>query len=348
MTLAKLLLNWYDANRRDLPWRKDKNPYHIWVSEVMLQQTRVEAVRPYYERWLERFPTMRDLAEASEEEVLQYWQGLGYYSRARALQQGVREVISAYGGEIPADPEAIRTLSGIGDYTAGAILSIAYNQHEPAVDGNVLRVFSRLFCVSYDITQLYTKRLITTLALQELPVERPGDFNQAVMDLGAAICTPRKPRCGACPLSNCCAAFQEGRQLELPVRKKAAQPELVELAAAVMEQNGQYLLRKRPSRGILANMWEFPALEVVDSQGEPQQLTEFLQQLGQTGLVDKEPVIRLLHTFSHRKWQVTFYRVTAVAISSPPKESRAAWIASSEWSKLSFAGPHRKVAALLE
>ena len=347
MNIASRLLAWYDQNKRDLPWRRDTDPYRVWVSEVMLQQTRVEAVKPYFERWLERFPDVYSLAEAPEDEVLRCWQGLGYYSRARNLQQGVREVVAEYGGQIPADLQAIRTLAGVGEYTAGAILSIAYKQRQPAVDGNVLRVFSRLFCITGDIRRPATKRLITDYVENELPSDRPGDFNQAVMDLGSAICTPKQPRCDQCPLSGWCLAYKQGRQLELPERKKDAAPVVVLLAAAVVASDDGFLLRRRPAKGLLANMWEFPAVELSEQQEPREQLQQMMTELGQPVTAGEQPILQLVHTFSHRQWHVAFYRCADLPPHAAQTVSGAVWMPLAKWHEISFAGPHRKMAAIL-
>lgn len=209
----KRLLSWFDANKRDLPWRESKprNPYHVWVSEIMLQQTRTEAVKPYYESWMARFPTIKDLADADEQDVLHQWQGLGYYSRARNLHKAAREMEEKYGSEMPDTADEVRALPGIGDYTAGAILSIAFGKKEPAVDGNVLRVYARLYGIEDDVLKTAGRKKIRTLCEETIP-ERAGDFNEALMDLGANVCIPKRPRCSMCPLSSYCLALKEGRE----------------------------------------------------------------------------------------------------------------------------------------
>lgn len=347
MNIATQLLEWYDANKRDLPWRRDRDPYRIWVSEIMLQQTRVETVKPYFERWLERFPDVQALAQANEEEVLRCWQGLGYYSRARNLHQGVKEVVAGYGGQIPDTAEEIGKLTGVGEYTAGAILSIAYNRRQPAVDGNVLRVFSRLFAVTGDIGRTGTKKEIRKLVEQELPEDRPGDFNQAVMDLGAAICVPKQPRCDQCPLVTHCLAYRQGCQHSLPVRKKNAPPAPVLLAAAVIAVEGKFLLRRRPPKGLLANMWEFPALEVDDYEAGGMKLEALAAEMGLTVKAGRDPLLQLVHTFSHRQWYIAFYRCPVLEKTSFPEAEGVLWRSPTDWSDLPFAGPHRKAAAWL-
>lgn len=343
MRIADILLTWYEGCKRDLPWRKDKDPYKIWVSEVMLQQTRVEVVKSYFERWIERFPTLESLAAAQEEEVIQYWQGLGYYSRARNLLQGVREVSASYGGQVPKTKEEVAGLAGVGDYTAGAILSIAYNKKEPAIDGNVLRVFSRLYCVDGDISTSLVKRQIRELVKREIAVDYPGDFNQALMDLGATICIPKVPRCPICPLQKYCLAKERGLQQQLPVKKKKMPPLPVRLVAGVLQQGEFFLLRRRPAKGLLAGMWEFPAIEVQACEDDIAGFQKaFFHETGQEielGIL----LFQCTHTFSHRKWDISFYHCT----SNPgtiPTGSHICWVNKRDWKNISFGGPHRKMA----
>lgn len=263
---AAELLPWYRRSKRDLPWRKNRNPYYIWISEVMLQQTRVETVIPYFHNFIDKFPTLEALAGAPEEEVLKAWEGLGYYSRARNLQAGAREVIDRFGGKVPDSKEEISTLKGVGPYTAGAILSIAYNRPEPAVDGNVMRVLSRYFLMEEDIAKASTRVKLEKLALELIPEGAAGDFNQALMEFGATVCTPRSPHCLTCPVMEGCRARLEGREAELPLKTKAKPPRLEPRAVAVIEgtgpREGMLLIRRRPQQGLLAGMWELPHVEV--------------------------------------------------------------------------------------
>jgi A/G-specific adenine glycosylase len=344
--LAELLLNWYDGAKRDLPWRKDKDPYKIWVSEIMLQQTRVETVRPYYERWLERFPSLGDLATASDDEVLGCWQGLGYYSRARRLLQGVREIQADYGGQVPDSKAGIMAVAGIGEYTAGAILSIAYDQPEPAVDGNVLRIFSRLQCLEDDIATSAAKRRVVELVVQAMPARRCGDFNQALMDLGATVCLPKTPRCQSCPLKILCCANTRGVQQDFPLKQKAAAPKPVRLAAAVVQSCGCYLLRRRPEKGLLARMWEFPAVEVSTEEDPRSQLeAAILSETGQR-VAAGEKLLQLTHTFSHRRWYILFYQCF-LQEKAPLLGDNICWQNPGEWAGMAFAGPHRLMAGQL-
>jgi A/G-specific adenine glycosylase len=343
MSIAEILLTWYKGCKRDLPWRKDKDPYKIWVSEVMLQQTRVEAVKPYFERWMDRFPTLESLAAAEEEEVVRHWQGLGYYSRARNLLQGVREVSESYDGQVPETKKEITALSGVGDYTAGAILSIAYNKKEAAIDGNVLRVFSRLYCVEEDISTPGAKKIIRELVNKEIPEDHPGDFNQALMDLGAAICIPKTPRCALCPLGTYCCARSKGLEGKLPVKKKKTPPRQVRLMAGVIRQGDTFLLHQRPAKGLLAGMWEFPTVEIKTAEDVMDTFRKIMwEETGQEIELERW-LLQCTHIFSHRQWDISFYYCIVRQGNQVPAGKRLQWIHRQEWANLSFAGPHRKM-----
>lgn len=286
----KRFLDWYDQEKRTLPWRTDSNPYRIWISEIMLQQTRVDTVIPYYERFMQQFPTIAALAAAPEEQLLKAWEGLGYYSRARNLQIAAQTIMQEHAGQMPADPSAILALKGIGPYTAGAIASIAFQLPEPAVDGNVMRVFSRLFTLKVDIAIPASRKVFEQYVRWLIDPERPGDFNQACMDLGATICTPTQPACAHCPLQADCLAFQANTQENYPIKtkKKAAQP-VFYLALAIRDPQGRYLLVQRPKTGLLANMWTFPmiALDQADYQTLQADWKNYLAQKKQvTGQLD--------------------------------------------------------------
>ncbi|MVO99786.1 A/G-specific adenine glycosylase [Paenibacillus lutrae] len=267
------LLAWYLIHRRDLPWRRSRNPYHIWISEVMLQQTRVDTVIPYFHKFTELFPTVEALATAPEDEVLKAWEGLGYYSRARNLQQAVREVHEQYGGTVPDSKEEFSSLRGVGPYTSGAVLSIAYNKPEPAVDGNVMRVLSRYFLIEDDIAKPAARIGMEKLARDLIPEGAAGDFNQALMELGAMVCTPRSPQCLTCPVMDQCAGRLAGREETLPVKTKAKPPmperRLVALIEGEGENAGRILIRQRPQEGLLARMWELPHVVLGPSAGGP-------------------------------------------------------------------------------
>lgn len=347
MGIAERLLAWYDAYKRELPWRENKDAYRVWVSEIMLQQTRVEAVKGYYERWMEVFPNPAALAAADEDQVVKQWEGLGYYSRARNLLAGVREVCAQYGGQVPEDEGLVRALPGVGEYTAGAILSIAYDKRIPAVDGNVMRIFSRLFALADDILKPAAKRQVRQLVAAHMSAARPGDFNQALMDLGSAVCIPKRPRCEQCPLQRLCQAREQGIEHLLPVRTPKKEPLPVALAAALIVKDDCYLVRKRPPGGVLTGMWEFPAIELETAQKNcPAALVAGIrQQLGQQIVVNAE-AYHFIHVFSHRKWDISFYQCSWLDGGELP--AGAQWAHPDSWSQLAWAGPHRKAAQAIE
>ncbi len=255
--LSDKLLSWYDENARCLPWRSDPTPYKVWVSEIMLQQTQVETVIPYFQRFMERFPDLASLADAEESEVLQNWEGLGYYSRARNLHKAARLIVNDFNGQIPADIEALKSLPGIGAYTAGAIASIAFNAPEPALDANIRRVTIRLLDL-HEPPGSKTDAHLWEFARQLLPSARSGDYSQALMDLGSAVCTPTNPLCQLCPLQSECLAFRRGTQSELPVRKPKAKVPHRLVVAGVITHGNDVLLARRPADGMLGNLWEYP------------------------------------------------------------------------------------------
>ncbi|WP_232697787.1 A/G-specific adenine glycosylase [Brevibacillus daliensis] len=304
---ATELLHWYDTQKRDLPWRINRDAYRVWVSEIMLQQTRVETVKPYYQNFMRKFPTVEALADAPEEEVLKAWEGLGYYSRARNLQTAAKEVKETYGGTVPNTPEEISKLKGVGPYTAGAILSIAYEVPVPAVDGNVMRVFSRLLLMDDDIAKPATRKKLEHLVQQVIPVGRAGDFNQAIMELGALICLPKNPQCLTCPVFDFCLARQEGVQNTLPVKGKAKPPRPVSLLAAVVKKGDQVLIRKRPAQGLLAGLWEFPMLEDLSNEDDEEQLITALEKEYEIATTANSYLMNVQHTFSHLHWDVEVY-----------------------------------------
>ena len=253
---------WYAKNQRHLPWRQSRNPYHIWVSEVMLQQTQVDTVIPYYHRFLSRFPTLESLASASLQDVLKVWENMGYYSRARHLYHAARYIVSNRGGKIPGTYDELIRLPGVGPYIAGAILSIAFDQRVPAVDGNIRRVISRLFFILEPVDQIATQRHIHELVKGLIPGDNPRAFNQALMDFGATVCIPRKPNCNACPLQDACPAYEKGMQDQLPLKKRrGALPHKDMTAGIVFNSKGGILIVQRPLEGLLGGLWKFPGGE---------------------------------------------------------------------------------------
>jgi len=256
--LSSKLLDWYHKNKRTLPWRGHPSAYAVWVSEIMLQQTRVEAVIPYFERWMRLFPDVHALANASEQDVLNAWEGLGYYSRARNLHKAARIVAEQYNGDIPRDVDELGRLPGIGRYTRGAIASIAFAMDIAALDGNIKRVYARIFDIDLPVDSPAGERLLWELADKNLPKGHAGDYNQALMDLGATICVPKNPRCLICPLMKLCKARQKGTQNQRPVLKPKKEVPHYTHAAGVIIERGRVLLAQRPSEGLLGGMWEFP------------------------------------------------------------------------------------------
>ena len=257
------LVRWYRRCHRKLPWRTTRDPYRIWISEIMLQQTRVETVRPYYARWLRAFPTVQALARATDDRVLKLWEGLGYYSRARNLHRAAQTVVREHRGKLPRTPDGLRGLSGIGRYTAGAIASIAFDQRTPLVDGNVARVFSRIFAIHADVRSPRTMNSLWRLAEDLLPDSNPGEFNQALMELGALVCTPANPRCEVCPMRRVCRAHALGLVGQLPNRGNKPRAIRVVANAVLVKRGSKILLQRRPQHGLLANFWELP---VADEQ----------------------------------------------------------------------------------
>lgn len=314
------LLKWYDSNKRILPWRQDPTPYHVWVSEIMLQQTRVEAVKPYYKRFMSALPDIKSLAKAPEEKLLKLWEGLGYYNRVRNLQAAAIQIMEHYGGEMPGDYEQLLKLKGIGSYTAGAIASIAFGKPHVAVDGNVLRVLSRYRMDEREISLQQVKTAVEQELEQVIPTDRPGDFNQAMMELGACVCVPNgAPHCEQCPLREGCMAHLQGIELQYP-RKAAAKGRSVEYKTIlVLQDENRVALRKRPGKGLLAGMYEFPWLE---GHCTPEQVLEYLTERGMKS-IRITPLIEAKHIFTHKEWHMTGYlvRVDELERTEGPKEA---------------------------
>ncbi|WP_130616700.1 A/G-specific adenine glycosylase [Cohnella abietis] len=347
------LLRWYRKERRDLPWRRSRNPYHIWVSEIMLQQTRVDTVIPYFNRFMDRFPTPQHLAEAPEEDVLKHWEGLGYYSRARNLQAAVREVVEQYGGVVPSNKKAVSSLKGVGPYTAGAILSIAYNQSEPAVDGNVMRVLSRYFCLEEDIAKPATRIGIESIAQELIPDGEAADFNQALMELGAMVCTPKSPSCLECPVTQLCLGRLEGRERELPVKTKAKKPKPVFRFAALIEGSGQHagkvLVRQRPDTGLLARMWELPHIEVLDAAAwdmlalGKQEIEAALSEDGVKVKATEHVVGDAQHIFTHLIWNIRVLAAVALDEEYVTDRTSYKWVGAEEFESFVWPNVFRKL-----
>lgn len=322
--IPQLLLNWYDRNRRILPWREEPTAYRVWVSEIMLQQTRVEAVKPYFERFMKALPDVKALAEADEETLLKLWEGLGYYNRVRNLNKAAIQVMKQYGGELPADYEELLKLSGIGSYTAGAISSIAYGLKYPAVDGNVLRVLSRIRMDERLITDAKVKSAVEKELIEAMSVERPGDFNQAMMELGAMVCVPNgMPHCEECPVEEICMAHEKEMELEYPRKASARKRTIEEKTILVIRDADTTVVRKRPGKGLLAGMYEFPSLS---GHCTAEEVVEYLAGKG-LRTIRIQPLEDAKHIFSHREWHMKGYMVRVDELeSSQTNEETADWI----------------------
>jgi len=301
------LLEWYRVHRRDLPWRHSGDIYRIWVSEVMLQQTQVATVIPYYERFLRRFPDVGSLAAADLQEVLKAWEGRGYYARARNLHRGARLVVERHGGEVPRRLEAFQDLPGVGPYVAAAVLSIADGQALAAVDGNVLRVYARWRGFREDVRDGSNQVLIRQALWEQIPPTCPGDFNQALMELGALVCTPAQPRCDRCPLAPDCRALREGAVAELPVKARRARPPLVKAAGGAALDGDRWLVQQRPLEGLLGGLWEFPGGKLGPGESPPQALRrEFREELGAEP-AELEHLGEVRHAYTHFKVVISLF-----------------------------------------
>lgn len=302
--LAERLLTWFDRSGRQLPWRLNKDPYRIWVSEIMLQQTQVQTVIPYFERFMAAFPTVADLAGAAEETVLKLWEGLGYYTRARHLLAAARIVVSQHNGILPDNETALRALPGIGAYTAGAISSIAWQKPVPAVDGNVVRVFARLTGTAWRSGDPADRCSVNALVLSILPDDRPGDFNEAVMDLGATVCLPQEPLCPDCPLAGLCVARRDGRIQELPARKIKKTVPVEQRTVLILHSQDRWHVIRRPDSGLLAGLYTFDWL-----YGGPEQVDQLRAHLADCPAVALTRLPSHIHHFTHLIWQMEAIRI---------------------------------------
>jgi len=342
------LLKWYDRHRRDLPWRVPRDavpaarldPYHVLVSEAMLQQTQVATVIPYFHRFLRTFPTVRALAEADQQEVLRLWQGLGYYSRARNLQAAVRQIIEEYGGDIPRTAQELRSLPGIGPYTAGAIASIAFDEPAPIVDGNVARVLARLDRIERDVTAPKVRDQLWSRAAEFVKGKRPGDFNSAMMELGATVCTPRAPKCLLCPVAAHCEALAAGLQEKLPLPKKRPEQPMLRRDVLCISHNKKWLLEQRPPKGRWASMWQFVTIESNGSHPDIASLLDCkVKRVTKLGVVT--------HGLTHRRYTFNVYRCEKCDGKSPTLNGRRLWVAAKDLVKYPLPRPHVRIAEML-
>lgn len=357
-SFRRTLLNWYDNEKRDLPWRRTKNPYFIWISEIMLQQTQVVTVIPYYERFLEWFPTIEDLANAPEDKLLKAWEGLGYYSRVRNMQKAAQEIMVKFDGVFPDNHKDILSLKGIGPYTAGAISSIAFGLAEPAVDGNVMRVMARLFEVNYDIGEPKNRKIFQAIMEILIDPERPGDFNQALMDLGTDIESAKNPRPDESPIRFFSAAYLHGTYDKYPIKLPKKKPKPLQLQAFVIRNNGgDFLLEKNLDGRLLGGFWSFPIVE-TDFVGQQLDLfeknTASLKTVSQKALFEKVYQVTpdwtkrefspVKHTFSHQKWTIELIEgmVTSDEVS---KDKELRWVSLDQLQDYPMATPQKKMLA---
>lgn len=344
------LIQWFEREQRSLPWRADQDPYKVWVSEIMLQQTRVDTVIPYFNRFMEWFPTLHDFADADEEKILKAWEGLGYYSRVRNLQSAVKEVKESYGGKVPDTHSDIIQLKGVGPYTAGAILSIAYGKPEPAVDGNVMRVLSRILLIREDIAKPKTRLIFEDAVRAIISHENPSFFNQALMELGALICTPTSPACMLCPVREHCVAFAEGVQAELPVKVKVTKTKKVKLISGLLQNTeGKILVQKRPEKGLLANLWEFPSFSFDTKKTINKHMYEdaFSIQYNNQVILEMPKFADIQHVFSHLVWNLSAYagKVVKDIPFEEMEKHRLRWVTEEEMEELAFPVPYQKMYA---
>ena len=348
-TITSKLLRWYARHSRDLPWRHTADPYAIWISEIMLQQTQVETVIPYYLRFLTKFPSVKALAEARPDEVLKLWENLGYYSRARNLHAAAKEIVARWRGRLPQNMKDLMVLPGIGEYTAAAILSIAFAQPVPAIDGNVSRVISRLFTIRSPLGSPESRGQILDLANRLLSKKHPGRFNQAMMDLGASVCTPRAPSCPACPLKDLCKAKDLGLQEQLPVAKKRPALSRKHVTAAILlDRKKRVLVVQRPASGLLGGLWKFPGGEKGRKEPAGVSLTRTVrQELGLQVRVVK-PIASVRHAYTH--FRVTFHVYRCAIVRGRPKSLEGRewkWVSPEELQRLALSKAERKILATL-
>ncbi|MFN3928812.1 MAG: A/G-specific adenine glycosylase [Thermoflexus sp.] len=344
LELVEALLRWYAANRRDLPWRRRRDPYAIWVAEVMLQQTRVETTVPYYERFLARFPNVQELAAAPLEEVLKAWEGLGYYARARHLHRAARLLMEKYGGTFPQTFKEWRRLPGVGPYIAAAVLSIAFGQDLPAIDGNAIRVLTRLAAVEEDPRRPAGRRRLQALAEQLLPPGRAGDFNQALMDLGATLCTPKAPRCSECPVRMFCAAFRQGKPEAFPVRAPRRRLPHYDVTAGIIQDGDRVLIAQRPPQGMLGGLWEFPGGKVEPGEDLEDCLKRELQEELGIEVEVEEQVMTIRHTYTHMRITLHVFRCRWIGGTPQPIGcADVRWVPIAELERYPFPNTDRKI-----
>lgn len=338
------LLAWYDEYKREMPWRDCDNPYKTWISEIMLQQTRVDQAAPYFRRFMERFPTVYELAEADQQEVLKVWEGLGYYSRARNLHHAAKTVVDEFSGKIPDNEKDIRKLKGVGPYTASAVLSIAYKRPHAVVDGNVLRVLTRYLGIEDDIRSTQTKNTVQEAADELLDKNRPGDFNQAVMELGATVCTPTNPDCEECPINNDCVAYSTLKTDSIPYKSPAKKRPHHQIGVGIIKSGEKVLIALRPEDAMLGGLWEFPGGKQKDNEEIKETVVrELKEELGVDVSISK-PLMKLDHAYSHFKITLHAFMCKMKNGRPEPKTSQEIrWVPISELNDYPFPKANRKL-----
>ena len=335
----KQLLGWYKKSARDLPWRRTKDPYKIWISEIMLQQTQVQTVIPYYERWLKRFPDIRTLAKAPESEVMKHWAGLGYYRRARMIHEAAKQITEQKAGKFPKSAKELLEIPGIGRYTAGAVASIAFGEKTPVLDGNVIRILTRLTALKNDTGKPKTIEKLWGIAAALIPAKNPGDFNQAMMELGATVCTPRNPACLLCAVNSLCEGRKKGNPENFPYKKEKEKLEKIKTAALILRKNGKVLLQKQSAKDRWGGLWVFPFEKDVRSVLAKLQIPE----------IDLKHRLTVRHGFTKYQVSLDVYEHTFVLRrpSRVPRNDKTHWVSIKKLSGLAFPAPHQKIAESL-
>ncbi len=341
--LASRLLHWFSQSARPLPWRENRNIYRVWVSEVMLQQTQVETVIPYFHRFLENFPDVVALAKAPLEDVLKRWEGLGYYARARNLHRAAKQIVEKFNGQIPDTPEQFQSLPGIGPYICAAVMSIACGHAIPVVDGNVLRAACRIFALKDDISQPATRKKVATCLEKEIPETQPGDFNEAIMELGATICTPKTPKCPRCPVREHCLAQRENRVSEIPVKTpKPPTPEHRVVVAVIFNKNKQILIQKRPENGLLGGLWEFPGGKVETGESPEEALKRECREELTIDVEIENEIATIRHAYTHFKIILTAFSCK-ISTGTPTGPRPLRWAKMADIKKLPFPKANHKL-----
>ena len=333
------LTHWYRKNARDLPWRRTRDPYKIWISEIMLQQTTVNAVIPYYERWIKEFPSVHDAAKARLQKILKSWQGLGYYSRARNIHKAAKIICRKYQGKLPDDPQKIRALPGFGPYTTGAVLSIAFDKREPIIDANVRRVVMRILALE-GLADPSRDGQINEFLNETLPQKEAGNFNQALMELGALVCRGREPLCLLCPVREFCSAYQKGIQEIIPTPKKSIVKDL-NVAVGILRRDGHYFIQKRPSTGLLADLWEFPGGKIETGETPKEALRRELKEEIGISVKEVQPLMEVIHFYT--QFRVKLHVFTCQTKSYPQMDSTRKWVTPRGLSKFPMPSGSAKI-----